>query len=142
MLKSPILAVLDPQKTAFITNLSNTTFPVLQLLDYVLGSNNFYVPRDETTARTSPYVSSYNGFIIPNFVTIGPDGGATPTYPNSIDPGTNAVLEPNVLLSYLPTLTISNLPFLNTSLQPVYTMELETAEPDTSSIGGQIVRPR
>lgn len=142
MLKSPILAVLDPQKTAFITNLSNTTFPVLQLLDYVLGSNNFYVPRDETTARTSPYVSSYNGFIIPNFVTIGPDGGASPTYPNSIDPGTNAVLEPNVLLSYLPTLTISNLPFLNTSLQPVYTMELETAEPDTSSIGGQIVRPR
>ena len=142
MLKSPILAVLDPQKAAFIASLSNATFPVLQLLDYVLGSNNFYVPRDETTARTSPYVSSYNGFIIPNFVTIGPDGGASPTYPNSIDPGTNAVLEPNVLLSYLPTLTISNLPFLNTSLQPVYTMELETAEPDTSSIGGQIVRPR
>ena len=90
----------------------------------------------------NPYVSSYNGFIIPNFVTIGPDGGASPALPNSIDPGTNVVLEPNTLLSYIPTLTISNLPFLNTSLQPVYTMELETAEPDTSSIGGQIVRPR
>jgi len=142
MLKSPILAVLDPQKATFINNLSNATFPVLQLLDYVLGSNNFYIPRDASTVRTSPYVSSYNGFIIPNFVTIGPDGGATPSLPNSIDPGTNVVLEPNSLLSYLPTLTISNLPFLNTSLQPVYTMELETAEPDTSAIGGQIVRPR
>ncbi len=146
MLKSPILAVLDSQKTTFITSLSNATFPVLQLLDYVLGSNNFYIPRDASTARTSPYVSSYNGFIIPNFVTIGPDGGATPTLPNSIDPGTNVVLEPNSLLSYLSTSstssTASNLPFLNTSLQPVYTIELETAEPDTSSIGGQIVRPR
>lgn len=142
MLKSPILAVLDPQKATFISNLSNATFPVLQLLDYVLGSNNFYVPRDASSARTSPYVSSYNGFILPNFVTIGPDGGATPALPNSIDPGTNVVLEPNTLLSYLPTLTQSNLPFLNTSLQPVYTLELETAEPDTTGIGGEIVRPR
>jgi hypothetical protein len=142
MLKSPILAALDPQKAQFITSLSNATFPVLQLLDYVLGSNDFYIPRDASRARTTPYVSSYNGFIIPNFVTIGSDGGATPSLPNSIDAGTNAVLEPNVLLSYIPTLTISNLPFLNTSLQPVYTMELETAEPDTSAIGGQIVRPR
>ena len=143
MLKSPILAVLDPQKATFITSLSNATFPVLQLLDYVLGSNNFYVPRDASTARKSPYVASYNGFIIPNFVTIGADGGATPALPNSIDPGTNVVLEPNTLLSYLPpTASSSNLPFLNTSLQPVYTLELETAEPDTSAIGGQIVRPR
>ena len=143
MLKSPVLSALDPQKTTFITSLSNTTFPVLQLLDYVLGSNNFYIPRDASNQRTSPYVDSYNGFIIPNFVTIGPDGGATPTLPNSIDPGTNVVLEPNVLLSYLPaSANASNLPFLNTSLQPVYTLELETAEPDTSGIGGQIVRPR
>lgn len=142
MLKSPILAALDPQKTAFINNLFNTTFPVLQLLDYVLGPNQFYIPRDASTARTAPYVSSYNGFVIPNFVTIGPDGSAQPTLPNSIDPGTNAVLEPSTLLSYLPNNTNSNLPFLNTSLQPVYTLELETAEPDTSAIGGQIVRPR
>ena len=140
MLKSPILAVLDPQKTTFITSLSNATFPVLQLLDYELGPNQFYIPR--VTPRSSPYVASYNGFIIPNFVTIGVDGGATPSLPNSIDPGTNAVLEPSILLSYLTTNTNSNLPFLNTSLQPVYTLELETAEPDTSSIGGQIVRPR
>jgi len=33
----------------------------------------------------------------------------------------------------------SNLPFLNTSLQPVYTLELETQEPDTGAIGGKIV---
>lgn len=145
MLKSPILAVLDPQKAEFITRLSNATFPVLQLLDYVLGPDQFYIPRDQSTqprTATGPYVSSYNGFVIPNFVTIGSDGSAQPTFPNSIDPGTNAVLEPNVLLSYLTTNTNSNLPFLNTSLQPVYTLELETAEPDTSSIGGQIVRPR
>jgi hypothetical protein len=141
MLKSPILAALDPQKAAFITRLSNATFPVLQLLDYVLGSNGFYIPRDSSSARTTPYVSSYNGFVIPNFVTIGPDGGATPTYPDSIDVGTDSVLEPNLLLSYLGG-GDSNMPFLNTSLQPVYTLELETAEPDTSSIGGQIVRPR
>lgn len=145
MLKSPILAALDPQKAAFITNLSNATFPVLQLLDYVLGSNGFYIPREESTlprTATGPYVSSYNGFIIPNFVTISPDGSAQPALPNSIDPGTNTVLEPATLLSYLTTNTISNLPFLNTSLQPVYTLELETAEPDTSKIGGEIVRPR
>lgn len=141
MSKSPILAVLDPQKATFITNLTGSTFPVLQLLDYVLGPNQFYIPRDASSARTTPYVSSYNGFIIPNFVTIGADGGATPALPNSIDPGTNVVLEPNTLLSYLTT-TNSNLPFLNTTLQPVYTLELETAEPDTSGIGGQIVRPR
>lgn len=141
MLKSPILSALDPQKISFINSLSNVTFPVLQLLDYVLGSNGFYIPRDASAARTTPYVSSYNGFVIPNFVTIGTNGDATPTYPNSIDPGTNLVLEPATLLSYLNS-TDSNLPFLNTSLQPVYTLELETAEPDTSGLGGQIVRPR
>jgi hypothetical protein len=142
MLKSPILAALDPQKTTFINSLSNRTFPVLQLLDYVLGPNQFYVPRDASSARTTPYVASYNGFVIPNFVTVGPDGSAQPALPNSIDPGTNVVLEPSTLLSYLSTSTNSNLPILNTSLQPVYTLELETAEPDTSAIGGQIVRPR
>jgi hypothetical protein len=142
ILKSPILAALDPDKAAFVSHLSNATFPVLQLLDYVLGSNNFYVPRDETTARTSPYVASYNGFLIPNFVTIQADGSAKPTYPNSIDAGTNTVLEPALMLSYLTTSNTSNLPFLNTSLQPVYTLELETAEPDTTQIPCDIVRPR
>jgi hypothetical protein len=76
-------------------------------------------------------VSSYNGFIIPNFVTIGSDGTASPTYPTSID-AAGTVLEPNTFIS-------SNIPFLNVSLQPVYTLELECDEPDTSSIGATFV---
>lgn len=135
MLKSPILAVLPADKTSFVTALTNRTFPVLQLLDYVKDINGIYQPRDAASARTSPYVSSYNGFIIPNFVTIDADGYAKPTYPNSIDEGTSNVLEPTVLVG-------SNMPFLNTSLQPVYTLEFEMVEPDTSKIGGKIVVPR
>ena len=134
MLKSSILPVLDPQKTDFIKALSNVTFPVLQLLDYIPDSNGIYKPRDEVPGgeRTNPYISSYNGFIIPNFVNIGADGTATPTYPNAIDAGSLYVLEPNTLIG-------SNIPILNTSLQPVYTLELDTLEPDTGSIGGTIV---
>lgn len=135
MLKSPILAVLNPDKTSFVASLSNATFPVLQLLDYVKNINGLYVPRDSSSARTGPYVSSYNGFIIPNFVNIDQDGFASARFPGSIDAGTSNVLEPNVLVG-------SNIPFLNTSLQPVYTLELETIEPDTSKIGGKIVVPR
>ena len=135
MLKSPILAVLPTDKAAFVSALSNATFPVLQLLDYTKDVNGIYVPRDASSARTSPYVASYNGFIIPNFVTIDQDGYATPTYPGSIDTGTSNVLEPTVLAG-------SNMPFLNTSLQPVYTLEFEMVEPDTSKIGGKIVVPR
>lgn len=135
MLKSPILAVLPVDKLSFVTALQNKTFPVLQLLDYTKTVDGIYVPRDASSARTSPYVSSYNGFIIPNFVTIDQDGFAKPTYSNSIDSGTSNVLEPTVLAG-------SNMPFLNTTLQPVYTMELELIEPDTSKIGGKIVVPR
>ena len=135
MLKSPILAVLPAEKTSFVTSLANRTFPILQLLDYVRDINGIYQPRDASSARTAPYVASYNGFIIPNFVTIDADGFAKPTYPNSIDAGTSNVLEPTVLAG-------SNMPFLNTSLQPVYTLEFEMIEPDTSKIGGKIVVPR
>ena len=132
ILKSTIINVLDPQKKEFVTSLSNSTFPVLQLLDYIPDSNGIYVPRDASSARTTPYVSSFNGFIIPNFVTIQPDGSALPAYPKSIDPGSYTILEPTVLVG-------SNMPFLNASLQPVYTLELETLQPDTGSIGGTIV---
>jgi hypothetical protein len=145
MLKSPILNVLDSDKTSFVRALTNATFPVLQLLDYVddpLAPGNF-IPRDASSARTTPYVSSYNGFVIPNFVTVEADGDAVPTFPNSIDSGTGEVIVPATLLSYLTTDPAKNtLPFLNTSLQPVYTLELETLEPDTSKIGGKIVVPR
>jgi hypothetical protein len=132
MLQSTILTALNTQKRAFITAISNVSFPVLQLLDYVQDSNGIYVPRDETTARTKPYVSSYNGFMIPNFVTIGPDGTASAALPGSIDSGTNTVLEPDVLVG-------SNMPFLNVTLQPVYTLEVESQLPDTGTIGGTIV---
>jgi hypothetical protein len=132
MLKSSTLGALDPQKKNFLLGLLNTTFPVLELLDYVTDSNGLYVPRNTSNARTTPYIASYNGFLIPNFITTGTAGTATPTYPGSIDPVTNTVLEPNVLVG-------SNLPFLNVTLQPVYTLELDIAQPDTGSIGGTIV---
>lgn len=131
MLKSPILAI-NPQKKDFVLALSNATFPVLQLLDYVPDSNGIYRPRDASTARTTPYVSSFNGFIIPNFTLIGSDGSARPTYPSAIDAVTSNVLEPGSIVG-------SNIPFLNATLQPVYTLEIETLQPDTGSIGGTIV---
>ena len=134
ILKSPIIAVLNTQKTDFVKSLQNATFPVLQLLDYVTDSNGLYVPRADVSggARTTPYVSSYNGFLIPNFITVGSSGQVAPLYPQAVDPGTNTILEIDVLVG-------SNMPLLNTSLQPVYTLELETLEPDTGSIGGRIV---
>jgi hypothetical protein len=121
-----------PDKKAFVTALQNNTFPILQLLDYIPDENGIYVPRDSNTVRTAPYVSSYNGFIIPNFVTIGADGTASSTYPGSIDSGTGTVLEVQTYIS-------SNLPFINVSLQPVYTLELECDQPDTSAISATFV---
>lgn len=133
ILKSQLLAIQNPEKRDFVTATFNTTFPVLQLLDYIPNpATGQYVPRDASTARTTPYVSSYNGFILPNFIVIGADGDASAAYPNAIDPGTLRVLEP-------PLLVGSNLPVLNTTLQPVYTLEIESVLPDTSGIGGTIV---
>jgi hypothetical protein len=56
----------------------------------------------------------------------------SPTFPNSIDTGTFTILEPNSLVG-------SNLEFMNATLQPVYTLELEIRQPDTGKIGGKIV---
>jgi hypothetical protein len=134
MLKSVVLNNQSSDKKSFLTALLNTTFPVLQLLDYVPDENGIYVPRSDVPGaeRATPYVASYNGFIIPNFVRIDALGNATAAYPGAIDAVTRTVLEPNLYVG-------SNLPFLNTSLQPVYTLELETQEPDTGAIGGKIV---
>jgi hypothetical protein len=134
MLKSPVLNFQPNDKKSFMTALQNVTLPVLQLLDYVPDENGVFVPRSDLSgaARTQPYVASYNGFLIPNFVTIDRLRNAVATYPGAIDATTSTVLDPTVYGS-------SNLPFLNTSLQPVYTLELETQEPDTGSIGGKIV---
>jgi hypothetical protein len=134
MMKSPIVAVQSSDKKSFIQQLFSVNLPILQLLDYVPDANGIYNPRDPVTqARTSPYVSSYNGFIIPNFTTpTGTTGNVKPTYPASIDAVTYTVLEPVSLVG-------SNLEFMNVSLQPVYTLELDCLQPDTSAIGGKIV---
>lgn len=133
ILKSSLLAVQNPEKRDFVVATIGATFPVLQLLDYIPNPDTGqYGPRDASSARTKPYVSSYNGFIIPNFISIEANGDAVPTYSNAIDSGTLRVLEPNLLVG-------SNLPILNTTLQPVYTLEIESVLPDTSKIGGTIV---
>jgi len=131
MLKSQYLAVQNSDKRKFIEQLLVGTFPVLALLDYVENPDTgVFVPR--TVARTLPFVSSFNGFVIPNFFAVGAEGSVTPSFPNSIDSGTFTILEPNSLVG-------SNLEFMNASLQPVYTLELEIQQPDTGAIGGKIV---
>jgi len=133
MLKSPYLAVQNEDKTRFVQALLTGTFPVLELLDYVPDSNGIYQPRSSSNQpHTLPYISSYNGFLIPNFFVAGNNGNVTPAYPGSIDSGTYTILEPNSLVG-------SNLEFMNASLQPVYTLELDILQPDTGAIGGKIV---
>jgi hypothetical protein len=133
MLKSPIIAALNADKSKFINALAANTFTVLQLLDYVPDADGIYNPRQQKDTRTLPYVSSYNGFIIANFFNLtGSEGNVVPTYPNSIDPVTYTILEPNTLIG-------SNLEFMNVTLQPVYTLELDIKQPDTRTLGGKIV---
>jgi hypothetical protein len=132
ILKSSLLAVLNEEKRSFLTNLLTGTFPVLELLDYIQDSDGFYVPRDASNNRTQPYIASYNGFLLANFITADANGNAAPTYPNAIDAGTFNVIEPNLLVG-------SNIPIMNATLQPVYTFELEILQPNTSQIGGTIV---
>lgn len=133
MLKSTYLSVQNIDKKQFVEALLTGTFPVLQLLDYVADSDGIYQPRSSSNQpRTSPYISSYNGFMIPNFFIAGNNGNVSPEYPGSIDSGTYTILEPNSLVG-------SNLEFMNASLQPVYTLELDILQPDTGAIGGKIV---
>jgi hypothetical protein len=133
MLKSPIISSQNADKSKFITALGTGTFAVLQLLDYIPDSNGIYNPRTSNDTRTLPYVSSYNGFIISNFFSLtGSEGNITPTYPKSIDATTYTILEPNSIVG-------SNLEFMNASLQPVYTLELDIKQPDTAALGGKIV---
>jgi hypothetical protein len=132
ILKLPLLQFLNKDLTTFTIALGASSFPVLLLLDYVQDSNGIYVARDSNTQRTKTYVSSFNGFMIPNFITVDSNGNATPAFPGSILPGSSNVLELNNLIG-------SNIPFLNTTLQPVYTLEIDTLQPDTTNIGGRIV---
>jgi len=133
MLKSGYLAVQNTDKRRFAESLLTGTFPVLQLLDYVANADGIYEPRSASNQpHISPYISSFNGFVIPNFFVTSNNGNVTPAYPGSIDKGTYTVLEPNSLVG-------SNLEFMNASLQPVYTLELDILQPDTGAIGGKIV---
>ena len=133
MLKSAYLSVQSVDKREFVKSLLTGTFPVLQLLDYVSDADGIFQPRSSSNQpRTTPYISSYNGFMIPNFFTAGANGNVSPLYPGSIDTGTYTILEPNSLVG-------SNLEFMNASLQPVYTLELDILQPDTGAIGGKIV---
>jgi hypothetical protein len=133
MLKSAYLSVQNVDKKEFVNSLLTGTFPVLQLLDYVSDADGIFQPRSSSNQpRTTPYISSYNGFMIPNFFIAGANGNVSPLYPGSIDTGTFTILEPNSLVG-------SNLEFMNASLQPVYTLELDILQPDTGAIGGKIV---
>ena len=122
-------------KINFIKNMTGRPYDVVGLLDYVpAGVGGEYVPRTEATARTLPHVSSYNGFLVANFFTQDAGGNAVPTYPEAIDGAANGsnVLEPANLVG-------SNLPFLNISLQPIYTIELTCALANTEQFGRNIV---
>jgi hypothetical protein len=84
---SPLTPV---NKINFIKSMIGTPFLVVGLLDYVPnGIGGAYVPRTAQTARTLPYVSGYNGFLIPNFYTQDAGGNAVPTYPEAIDGSAN-----------------------------------------------------
>ena len=133
MMKSGYLAAQNDDKKKFVQALLTGTFTVLSLLDYAPNALGVYEPRSSSNQpRVSPYISSYNGFTIQNFFTVGDQGTVTPQYPNSIDNTTFTILEPNSLVG-------SNLEFMNASLQPVYTLELDILQPDTGVIGGKIV---
>jgi len=138
-LKSTIITT-NADKVSFITALSGTSFPVLQLLDYVTNSNGQFVPRTTTTARTKSYDTSYNGFLIPNFLTSSATGDVTPTYPNAPDAGNSNILYFPIQYNLNPIQTAVSLPFLNTALQPTYTLELTCLQPDTGRLGGKITQ--
>lgn len=130
----------NASKTAFVNSMIGTSFPVLQLLDYVTNSNGQFVPRTPATARTASYDTSYNGFLIPNFLTSSATGDVSATYPTAADQGNSNILYFPVQYNLNPVQIASNLPFLNTALQPTYTLELTCLQPDTGRLGGKITQ--
>lgn len=128
-------------KVSFVNALSNASFPVLQLLDCVYDSTTGnWVPRTSATPRTASYDTSYNAFLIPNFLISSGTGDVSPLYPTAVDPGNFQILSFPIQYNTNPIQTVSNLPFLNTSLQPTYTLELTCLEPDTGALGGMITQ--
>lgn len=140
IIKAPFFAN-NSDKIAFTNALISNSFPVLYLLDYVKDSStDQYVPRSDSnnTVRTTSYTASFNGFIIPNFLNTSIDGSVSPSYSNAWDSNTFTVYSFPIEFNVNPSQVSSNLPFLNTSLQPTYTLELTCLEPDTGQLGGKI----
>ena len=133
----------NTDKSSLILALGTTSFPVVQLLDYVTNSDGLFVARDSVSPpqpRTQSYSASFNGFLIPNFLNTDQYGSVTATYSNAADLGNFNIIQFPVLYNLNPSLYASNLPFLNTSLQPTYTLELVCLEPDISQLGGKITQ--
>jgi len=131
----------NSDKVSVANALGDVAFPVLQLLDYVLDPNTgTFVARTTSTARTTSYTTSYNGFVIPNFLTSNSTGDVKPLYANAADPGNYNVFTFPIQYNINPVQYISNLPFMNISLQPTYTLELTCLEPDTGVLGGRITQ--
>jgi hypothetical protein len=130
-------------KVSLINSLGTTSFPVVQLLDYVTNENGLFVARDSVSPpqpRTKSYNASFNGFLIPNFLDTDQYGSVTPTYPNAADKNNYDIVQLPVLYNLNPSLSVNSIPFLNISLQPTYTLELVCLEPDVSQIGGKITQ--
>jgi hypothetical protein len=133
----------NKDKVTLLTQLGTRSFPVIQLLDYVDDRDTgLFTPRSlvPSQARNASYNTSYNGFLVPNFLTTDRNGYISQTYPNAPDVGNYDICTFPVLYNINPLQTANNLPFLNISLQPTYTLELVCLEPDTTQLGGKITQ--
>jgi hypothetical protein len=141
IIKSPLYTT-NPNKVAFANALGSNSYPVLQLLDYVKDATGQFVARSASnnTLRTSSYTQSFNGFMIPNFLSTNADGSVTQLYPAAPDPVIYSIFQFPIQYSFNPAQSASNLPFMNASLQPTYTLELTCLEPDTGTLGGNITQ--
>jgi hypothetical protein len=140
VVKAPLVSsIADKVSTA--KALSVSSFPVLQLLDYVLDpTTGSFIARAGSNVRTTSYTTSFNGFLIPNFLTSNATGDVVATYPGAADTGNFNVFSFPIQYNTNPVQTVAYLPFLNISLQPTYTLELTCLEPDTGALGGHITQ--
>ena len=142
IVKSTLISA-NKDKVRMLTRIGTTSFPVIQLLDYVVDRDTgLFTPRSlvAAQARTASYNTSYNGFLIPNFLNTDQNGYVSQTYPDAPDTGNYDICTFPILYNLNPLISANNLPFLNISLQPTYTLELVCLEPDTSQLGGKTVQ--
>ena len=84
---------------------------------------------------TDSTVDYFNVFFVPNFTVRDANGVLQDVYSNAVD--NNEILE--ILNIHQILGDNKTLPFLNTTLQPVYTFELDVLTPDTTHLGGKPV---